>query len=201
MKRASLAGFILTGLMIGCSNAPADDSTAADGVAFTVVGANGPTTVTLTAQQAAEQTIELERLKSAAAAGVEPPRSDGAQPEFVRDTGCGGASLWLYDQPNQAGNRICFIDIPGVTAAVDLLQYAYPGGGTWAGNERSANGMVSRVKSYWGGRQAAIGECQDSVGHTPVACYVNPVFEIMPVYARGNIGSNLRTVVEYHPIE
>jgi hypothetical protein len=199
MRRATLAALLLTSIMIGCSNAP--NEAPADGVTLTVVGADGATTLTLTGDQAAAQTAELERLKAAAAVGAEAGRNRDALPEFVRDAGCGGTSLWLYDQPNQMGNRICFVDIPNVTATADLLQYAYPGGGTWAGNERSASGMVSRVKSYWGGRQAALGACQDSVGHTPVACYASPVFEIMPAFARGNIGSNLRSVTEYHPIE
>ena len=31
-----------------------------------------------------------------------------ASEDLSRDTGCAGASIWLYDQPNRGGNRICF---------------------------------------------------------------------------------------------
>ena len=45
--------------------------------------------------------------------------------------------MWIFDNYNQTGNRICFSG-PGVDY---MANYAAPGGGTWA----TAN------KSCWGG--------------------------------------------------
>lgn len=204
MKRSYLGFVVAAALVAGCANAPAEDDVARGTVTLTSITPDGASsTVTLTAAQATQLHDELARAKANPQLEAVGQIGHGADatPEFVLDTRCVASSLYLYDLPYQSGNMICFTDVPGVTATADLLKYAYPGGGSWAGNERSGFGLFSHVKSYWGGRQAAIGGCQDSVGHNPVSCSASSSFEMMPAYAQGNINGNLRTIVEYHPVE
>ena len=199
MRKSGIAGVLLAALTVGCANAPVEEQVdPAAAVTFTTVTAQGVETVTLTAQEAAQQTEQLAMLKADAQAGITRSDKAGIQPLFVLDAGCNGSSLWLYDQPNQTGNRICFTDV-GSNAVTDLIKFPYPLGGTWAGNERTLT-LHSRVKSYWGGRQTAIGQCQDDVGQTPINCYSNGPFTFMGVFERGNTTVNLRAIAEYHPI-
>jgi hypothetical protein len=201
MQRAYMGWVLTAGLMMGCSNGPADDEPSAKTVTLTSVTAGGLSTVTLTADQAATYRERLAQAKADAQVGNPPAAGTSlVMPDFVVDSHCQDTSLYLYDSPNQSGNMICFTDVPGVTATADLLKYAYPGGGSWAGNQR-ALGLYSRVKSFWGGRQAAVGGCQNGAGQNPISCYASQPFEMMAAWGQGNINSNLRTIVEYHPVE
>jgi hypothetical protein len=150
---------LLTLSVVAC--AAADDQTelSAGSVEETVVQlhADGSETVStrvLSAEEAAAEIALRERLSAA------PSEELGElQQPLTRDVRCGPTSIWLNDQTEQRGSRICFFS-DGVSVGVkgedfahldsycrirDASLFGTPGAGrclaTWAG----------AVRSYWGG--------------------------------------------------
>ena len=120
----SLAG----GLAAGCGGESTGDGAYVTSVKHEADGTTSEKTVWLSADELATLDSQREHL---AALG-----SSGAAPAF--DGTCAGASMWIYDNSNQTGNRICFA---GPASVDNLASYAAPGGGTWA----------TKTKSCWGG--------------------------------------------------
>lgn len=78
------------------------------------------------------------------------------------DSACYGASMWLYDQPNLGGNRLCFFEGGSGPRSVDLSTFcrasarecsATVGGGVVCRDLPCAPGSEwgSAVRSYWAG--------------------------------------------------
>src|SRR5262249_36143736 len=109
---------------------PSDGAPVADDASFTetavVVHADGTRTVTQQPLTAAK-----EREQNAARATYFASRG---QAKVILDSACAPRSFWLYDQPGEVGNRICFWgEDPYNTngGPAPLADYTRPDGSTW----------------------------------------------------------------------
>jgi hypothetical protein len=104
--------------------------------------ADGTETVKIVQVTAEEMRAETE-MRAALLAG----RTDGRiQQTLSADGSCLGSSVWINDQTNQNGNRICFSGTGWVNLGAYCRTWAFNGGfltctGYWEDN----------VRSYWGG--------------------------------------------------
>jgi hypothetical protein len=106
----------VAGLAAGGCAAPSDAAADADGAAvhrtivrFAPDGSLAPTYETITvAQQQAEQAARTAYVEALRSGEPAPPL-----PQLMIDGGCAGASLWLFDQANLAGNELCLFKAAG----------------------------------------------------------------------------------------
>ena len=118
------------GLVAGCGGESSDGAFVTS-VTHQPDGTTSEKTSWLTSDELAK--MDGERTALAALGGT------GAAPSL--DTGCAGASMWIFDGGSQTGNRICFAG----TGTDNLASYTAPGGGNWS----------QKAKSFWGGVYSA----------------------------------------------
>jgi hypothetical protein len=126
MHKLLVTGTVLAGLcgaLVGCGVDERDGATVTT-VRHNADGTTSVSTVSMNADELAALDAQREAL---AALG-----KDGAAASL--DGSCAAASMWVYDQFGQTGNRICFAG-PGTDF---LASYAAPGGGNWSTANRSS---------------------------------------------------------------
>ena len=136
---------------------------------------DGTTRVTERTITAREQRAQIEA-RDRAAAG-EP----GAQPLIAEDSACAGASLWLFDQVDLQGNKICFAG-KGVT---DLEQYP-----RWLCDKTTCYTLTWQLEhggSYYSGTESGVIYSQD-------ARWPWPLVKLFGHYATGNVGPRVESV-------
>jgi len=152
----------------GCVSAPDDpgaSSASADGVVYRTIvqfspdGSIAPIYETVTvAQQQAEQAARAAAIEASRTGAVHPQ----ALPTLKVDGGCAGASLWLFDQANLAGNELCLFKAATDDAAwLDLgtVCRGFLCLGTWS----------NAVHSLWAGSDpGSLQAC------TPTLCFATP---------------------------
>jgi hypothetical protein len=92
-----------------------------------------------------------------------------------QDSACAGSSFWLYDQPSNVGNKICFSG----TGNLDLTQYLYKC--SWVGGLHFCTTWATAKQSYWAGIEGGWFQSKASYACT------NPIGVCAPfgVYGRG----------------
>jgi hypothetical protein len=103
------------------------------------------TTITLAQELAENAAREASRKSSTSTDGV------GSVLEAIYvDSGCAGASLWIYDQPNELGNRLC---LNGVGTA-SLSKYCRVSEAVWVGSHYvyiCVSSWSLSIRSFWPG--------------------------------------------------
>jgi len=157
------AGVSITGCVDPPDDAPDTAATDPDGhtVYRTIVrfSHDGSPESTVEAITTAQQQAEL-----AARAALVEARTSGkihaeALPSLGIDSGCAGASLWLFDQANLAGNELCLFKAAADDAAwLDLGSLC-----------ATPNCWANAVRSLWAGADpGALQSC------TRTLCYATP---------------------------
>jgi hypothetical protein len=136
---------IALAVLAGCANAPGDEPTD-DDLEDTIVTIKADGTTEVRTEKTTRARVEQEiAARDRLAAGQAAPELAPGQPVYtlINDSGCAGASMWMFDQPNLLGRRICFYrqglpaDWVDFTAIVrGVLGGKYPG--FWGGAVRSA---------------------------------------------------------------
>jgi hypothetical protein len=129
-----LASFGCSGEAGGTAPSGTAQAKSSDTVSRTVVrlAKNGTRTTTTSVITRAEQLQEIAQKKSLAASLV---KGAVTVRDVVLDSGCGNASLWLFDSNFLSGDEICFFaDANTNNFRVSLADYIDPGNGIpWAG--------------------------------------------------------------------
>jgi hypothetical protein len=164
MKRViGVIGVVLA--ISGCGGAPGDEASpaAADPAAeahvtrtIVRIGPAGDPEVSTEEISVTQQRAEI-AARAAFVREREEAAKNGTLPrtvEIARDTGCSTSSLWMFDQPGQSGNEICF-NGSGPTR-LSLYFRAYPcdpidawcrhNALTWQGTT-----LYAATRSYWAG--------------------------------------------------
>jgi hypothetical protein len=167
--------FAITAVIVGagvsgCIASPEDADPAAgaaDTVYRTIVrfAPDGSFAPTYEAVTPAQQQAEM----AARAAFVEASRTSGRAhpqvlPTLIVDSGCAGASLWLFDQTNRGGNQLCLFK-----AAADDMAWLDLGTLCRNPSGRCIGTWANAVRSLWAG--ADPGSLQSC---TSTLCFTTP---------------------------
>lgn len=145
MKSSSILALALLSSLAACTTAiddPSEDVGVDDlpTVSRTVVrlAPDGTQTVDEDFITPAEQRDEI------AARDAQLAQGRGAESAIAVDDGCGGSSLWIYDNVNQTGNEVCFYGAG--TAYLSYYRRSVCAGSTcYFGN------WMNAVRSYYAG--------------------------------------------------